>query len=484
MGLSFRSALHRFSVHAHPMYRRSEYSVGPVEQRLLRLARRWQHYRTFQDAPRVIFVVSGLSVVLGVLAAAFIPAALSIVVTVLVITFGGLTLAARLLVVPPVREVALAYDRRLQLRERLSTAVVPSLHEDPEIRRLQQNDAIRVLDAVDESSSFPYALHEHGKIFLVIAAGALGGWLLVVVLGWAPGKFALRADADLLAAVPKSGGAQTQTDRRPPVDPRIEQLRYAISELKQQRDSRAVDAAAAFQEASESLRLTSEGRHVGRALASGDFRPAVAAIHDLASQASGLTRASQENLAEGFRQASLKAKPYDSDFAARLEGVADALERGRISDARSAMDNLASEVKVMGVTVETNNQIDGKVRGLERQLAAAIGTSDVSGSLVGSVTGKGTSSSASGGTLVDGDIEALSSKERLSVEGRLEVVRIEPVPKGTELKPYRLNDVGPSNVRQQASYDVDGGVAVGRRDFSRVTPIDFLPTIYRYFSSK
>ena len=106
MGLSFRSALHRFSVQAHPMYRRSEYSVGPVEQRLLRLARRWQHYRTFQDAPRVIFVVSGLSIVLGVFAAAFIPAALSIVVTVLVITFGGLMLAARLLVVPPVREVA------------------------------------------------------------------------------------------------------------------------------------------------------------------------------------------------------------------------------------------------------------------------------------------------------------------------------------------------------------------------------------------
>ena len=483
MGLYFRSALHRFSVHAHPMYRRSEYSVGPVEQRLLRLAKRWQRYRTFQEAPRAFFVVSVLSVVLGVFSAAFIPTALSIVVTVLVITFGGLTLAARLLVVPSVREVALAYDHRLQLRERLSTAVAPGLHADPEIRQLQQNDAIRALDAVDESSSFPYALQENRKLFLVIATGALGGWLLVAVLGLVPGKFALRVGPDLLPPAPISVVPQTQSDRRLPIDPRIEQLRYAISELQQQRDPRAVDVAAAFQEASESLRLTSEGRHIGRALASGDYRAAAAAIHDLASQASGLTRASEENLAEGFHQAAQKARAHDSDFATRLESVADALERGRVGDARSAMDDLASEVKSMGVTVEANNQIDGDVRDLERELAAAIGRSNVSGVLVGSVAGKGLSSSASGGTLVEGDIEALSSKERLSVEGRVEVVRIEPAAEGAESRPYRLNDGGPSDVRQEESYAVDGGVAVGRRDFSRITSIDFLPTIYRYFSS-
>ena len=483
MRLYFRSVMHRCSVHAPLMYRRSEYSVGPVEQRLLRLAKRWQRYRTFQTAPRVILLISALSVGLGVFAAAFIPTALSILVTVLIITFGGLTLTARLLVVPPVWEVALAYDRYLHLKERLSTAVAPDLHEDPEIRKLQQNDAIRVLEAVDASNLFPYAFQDREKIFLVIAAGALGGWLLVVVLGLVPSKFALHVGTDLVVPGPMGSVGQAQNERRPPVDPRIEQLRYAISELRQQRDPRAVEAGAAFQATSESLRLTSEGRHVGRALASGDFRPAVEAIQDLASQASGLTRASQENLAEGFRQAAQKAKTHDSDFSARLESVADAFERGRVGDARSAMGDLASKLKAMGVAVETNNQIDGKVRDLERQLAAAIGTSNVSGSLVGSVAGKGSSSSDSGGTLVEGDIEALSSKERLSVDGRLEVVRIDPSPKGIESKSYRLNDVGTSDIRQQESYAVDGGVAVGRRDFSRVTPIDFLPTIYRYFSS-
>ena len=203
----------------------------------------------------------------------------------------------------------------------------------------------------------------------------------------------------------------------------------------------------------------------------------------MASQASGLTRASQENLAEGFHQAAQKARAHDSDFATRLESVADALERGRVGDARSAMDALAAEMKSMGVTVEANNRIDGDVRDLERQLAAAIGRSNVSGALVGSVAGKGSNSSASGGTLVEGDIEALSSKERLSVEGRVEVVRIEPAAEGAESRPYRLKDVGPSDVRQEESFAVDGGVAVGRRDFSRITSIDFLPTIYRYFSS-
>ena len=475
-----RSIFSRFSVGVHPVYRRSEYSAGPVQQRLVRLAKRWQRYRTCQDAPRTICFVSLMGILLGVLAAAFIPLTLSIVVTVVVVVFGGLVLVGRLLVLPPVWEVALAYDWRLQLRERLSTALEPGLHTDSEMLQLQRNDAIRVLDAVDESESFPYALRGNGHLFLVTAVGALGAWLLLVALGLVPSSFARRQSPELVALASGGSVVEKRDESGVVVGARTDQLRSAISELRQQRDPRAVDTAEAIQQASESLRRTSESRYIGRSLASGDFRAAAMAIQDLATQASGLTRASQENLAEGFRQAVERANLHDSEFSGHLANVAYTLEQGHLGDARSAMKALASEVESMGITVETNNRINENIRGLERQLAEAASTSNVSESFLGLAAGDGSTSSVSEGKLVEGGVEALSPKERLNVEGRLEVVRIEPTAKSAELRPYKLNEVGSSEVPQIESWTTDGGVAVGRRDFSRVIPADFLPTLDRY----
>jgi hypothetical protein len=425
--------------------------------------------------------VSLLGVFLGVLAAVFIPLNLSIVVTAGVVVSGGLVLVGRLLVLPPVWEVALAYDRRLQLRERLSTAVVPGLHTDSEILQLQQNDAIRVLDTVDESGSFPYALCGNGHLLVITAVGVLGAWLLLVALGLVPGRFSPSVSPDQLALAFSSSVVEKQDDRGTVVDARIEQLRYAISELQQQRDPQTVDAGAALKEASGSLRLKAESRYIGRALANGDFRAAAAAIQDLASQASGLTRASQENLAEGFRQAGERAKRYDSDVSGYLANVAYTLEQGRLGNARSAMEDLATEVESMATTIETNTRINENLRGLEGQLAEATSTSNIPASVLGPAAGEGANSFASGGNLVEGSVEAASSKERLNAEGRLEVVRIEPTAEGTELRPYSLQEAGSSEVQKIESRTIDGGVALGRRDFSRVIPVDFLPMLDRYF---
>ncbi len=505
------TAARPFAAAAAPAFRTSAYGRGEFGRRLARLARRWQRYRAARAAPKLLGLGFGLAIGLaaasalaglGGLAPAAAGAALGVV---------SAALAARAVTVPPPLTAALAYDRRLGLCERLSTAVVGA-RADPAMQALQREDALRTITQVDAARAFPYPVRRRDVLLLGAAAAALGGVLLAAARVSAPVPGA-ETPIEALTALPPGLAADAAAPT--PVDPalqaRIEELRAAIAELERQRDPEAASAAVAADAAGAALRRTSEGRRLGRALGNGDFAASAAEARALRAQLADMNSARMDDLAAGMQQASAAAAA-DAALSGRLAAAAEALARGQLADARAALAQLADEMEAAGATVAAERQTQAQLQQLARQLMdaeaaaeaqpgasgpAGAAAADAPTSLAppaearqgtagddgdpGSGSGAGGDSDARGRAL-SGTLETLPAEQRLDAEGRLEIVDIAPTSEGAELVQRPILALGAGQPSESAAAG-GRGVAAGRQDVARGVPLDLLPVLDRYFSA-
>lgn len=489
-----------------PAFRSTAYGPDAFEQGLVPLARRWQRYRTLQDAPRVLTAGFGLALVL-VLGMAVLGVPRLVVALVLsAAVIPAVVLVARAMVAPPPLAAALAYDRRLAMFERLSTAVAGS-HADTHVRDLQRRDALRAIAGINAALAFPYRVPRGDLGILAVAAAALTVGVLAATSDLVP-RIGGRAPASALAEsldVAVDGAAPALAD--PAVLAQIDQIRAAMAELERQRDPDAASAALAAEAAGEALRRTSEGRRLGRALDSGDSQAAAAEARDLSGQLSSMNSTRLDELAAGLREASDSAAGFDPGLADQLRAAARALDRGQLADARSALERLAEEIETVGGTIQADRGIEAQLDQLARQLAEAEGAAQgatpgsagdssspagagaeaaaaasEAGTEAGAAASGGGDSAASGRAL-DGTLETLAPEQRLNVDGQIEIVEIKPTEEGAELVERPVLELGPGGSSGFEASAGDRGYAVGRPDVARSVPLDMLPMMDRYFAA-
>ncbi len=490
---------------AWPAFRGTAYGPDALEQRLLPLARRWQRYRTLQEAPRVLTAGVGLALVLVIaMAVAGLPRVM-VAVAASVAAVPLVVLAARALVAPPPLAAALAYDRRMAMFERLSTAVAGS-RADSQVRELQRRDALQALAGVDAASAFPYRAPRGDLGILALAAVILAAAVLAATTDVLPrvgGGATTSALAESLGA--EADGA-TPALADPAVLAQIDQIRAAMAELERQRDPEAAPAALAAEAAGEALRRTAEGRRLGRALDSGDFQTAAGEARELGEQISGMNSTRMDELADGLREAAERAEGLDEGLADQLRAAADALEGGQLADARSALEQLAQEIETVGSTVQADSGLEAQLDQLARQLAeaeaaagdglpgtegdspgdaaaAAAAAGATEGSAEGSVGSQGGGDSVASGQALEGTLETLAPEQRLNVDGQLEIVEIAPTEDGTELIERPVLELGPGGSSGYEASAGRRGYAVGRPDVARNVPLDMLPMMDRYFAA-
>ncbi|MBM4437023.1 MAG: hypothetical protein FJ029_07255 [Actinobacteria bacterium] len=467
----------------------------------------------FAVAPRLLAVTAALALLGSVLATrGGAPEAGAILGAVL-----GLVAAAGLLgigvALPAPRLAALAYDVRLRLHERLSSALDLPSATDLDMRELQRNDAIRTAASVTAAQAYPLRARRRDVLGLALAAGLLAAW-------WAlPATHPLvTLIAGPVAAEPATQDS-TSKDRpgpgqvAPPLSPQqvaeLQQLRAALSELRAQLDPDAARAGEALQSAADELRRSAEARAVGRALDDRDLRSAVAELRSLASQIAQLNDGQMAALAEAMRAAAQDAGA-DPALGQQLQAAAEALERNRIADARKALERLAQEIGAIGAGLANNRALEQQIAALERQLAAAgAAGQQAPGALPGAGLGEGASSGAAqgeaagagptgdgrgprGGGGLDSSaqgrelpalLETLPANARLNASGSLEVVEL--TPEGDK-GPKAQRPVLELGTDTTTPFEPSAGArafAVGRPDVSRSLPLDLQPLLDRYFTS-
>ena len=502
MRVDFTHAFARGGI--RPAFRATAYGSDAFGQRLIPLARRWQRHRTLQSAPRVLTISFGFALLVVLGAAALGLPRLVIGLALGVATIPVVALAARALVAPPPLAAALAYDRRLAMFERLSTAVAGSRADD-HMRELQHRDAFQALEGVNAALAFPYRVPRGELGVLAVAAAALAVGMLAATTDVLP-RLGQQAPASALAeslGTEEDGAAPALAD--PAVLAQIDQIRAAMAELERQRDPEAAPAAVAAEAAGEALRRTSEGRRLGRALDSGEFQAAAAEARELGGQISSMNSTRLDELAEGLREASRRAEGLDEGLANQLRAAAEALERGQLADGRGALAQLAEEIEAVGATVDADSGIEAQLDQLARQLAeaealggeglpgteggtpgdaaaAAAAAAATEGSAEGNTGSLGGGDSVASGRALEGTLETLAPEQRLNVDGQLEIVEIKPTEDGAEMIKRPVLELGPGGSSGFEASAGNRGFAVGRPDVARNVPLDMLPMLDRYFS--
>ena len=499
-----------------PKFRGTAYGRQALGRRLLQLARRRQRARALALAPRLVAVAIAGVLLIAVPAAwlggpdLLAPSGIALAVASVV------AVAAVALHLPTPHDVALAYDQRAGLKERLSTAISELRNVDSDVRELQHADAVAAAQRVKPAHAVPYGVAKRDLVVMALAGAALAGWVVVITMSpflrtinvplpFESGNVA-ESDTDAPATEAPGEGASA-------IDPAtaadIARMQAAIDQLRAQLDPEVGASEQALQEASQHLRLSDEGRRLGRELGNREYAAAAAELRRLAEALAQMSAAQREELGERFRE-SAAAAAADPRLAQPLEDLANALERGRISDARSEFEELARMLDAVEDAAAGNQAMQRELATLESQLGelgadtrAGAGQSGEAGdegagmagqgALVGDGDGAtpggpedaggGFGSSAAEGREVPANIEDLPLNQRLNAEGRLETVTIEPTDEGQETALRPVLELGTDDSRDFEPSAGNRGMAMGRPDMSRALPADRQILLDRYFAT-
>ena len=499
-----------------PMFRGTAYGRKALGLRLLQLARRRQRARALALAPRL--VTWGIAGTLSIAVPAawlggpdlLVPAGIALALA------GVVVLTGVALHVPAPHDVALAYDNRAGLHERLSTAIAELRNVDPDVRDLQHADALAAAGRLKPGGAMPYGVSRRDLLTMALAAAVLAAWVAAISLTpfWRTINPPLSLDqgdveqSDDAAPAPGApGDAAAALDPTPAAE--IERMQAAIDELRAQFDPEAGTAEQALYEASEHLRLSDEGRRLGRELGNREYAAAASELRRLAAELSQLSAAQREELGERFGEAAAAADA-DPRLAEPMQELADALESGRLSDARTSFEELASMLEAVEASAAGNAAMQQELAALESELAEMLADSgagaglpgesapdgpalpgqggmagDGNAAMVDQPTGEGggLGGSAAEGQEVPANIEGLAANQRLDAEGRLETVPIDPTAEGQETVMRPVLELGTDVSREFEPSAGSRGTAVGRPDMSRALPADRQILLDRYFST-
>ncbi|MCY3914012.1 MAG: hypothetical protein OXG43_12340 [Chloroflexi bacterium] len=499
-----------------PSFRGTAYGRKALGLRLLQLARRRQRARALALAPRLVTLGIAGTLIIAVPAAWLGGPNLLVPTGIALALAGVVVLAGVALHVPAPGDVALAYDSRAGLHERLSTAIAELRNVDPDVRELQHADALAAAGRLNPGGAMPYGVARRDLLIMALAATALAAWAAAISFTpfWRTINPPLSLDrgdvaqSDTAAPAPAAPG-----DSAAALDPataaEIERMQAAIDELRAQLDPEAGTAAQALHEASEHLRLSDEGRRLGRELGNREYAAAASELRRLAAELSQLSAAQREELAERLGEAAAAAAA-DPRMAEPLGDLAEALESGRLSDARTSFEELASMLEAVEESAAGNAAMQQELAALESELAEMLADSGASAGLPGESAldgsampgqggmaaagnaammnqsggeGGGLGGSAAEGQEMPANIEGLAANQRLDAEGRLETISIDPTAEGQETVMRPVLELGTDVSREFEPSAGSRGTAVGRPDMSRALPADRQILLDRYFST-
>ena len=490
-----------------PTFFTSAYAPNVFEQRLAQLARRLQRKQTLNKAPREIAIVFVATIILGLVISSLIGTQIATMIGAAVVGASAVTLIGRAFVIPSPPTTALAYDRQLDLHERLSTSVTDELRTDSAIQALQRKDAVRTIETIDAAGAFPYALRRVDLLLLVASTTALITWFItspVVTLYSAP--------PTNFTGVPRTQQFDNVTVPAlsvddPGVQSRMEHLQAAIDELQRNRDPETLTSLAVSREAAAALRQSPESRQLSRALNNQDFDLATAEIRELMNQLVTMNSAQLDRLATSFRSATNRSANTNSALEKNLRATAQNLEDSHLVDAHAALGRMADVTESLGTMITMDREIEEQIEHLTRQLASLqdslgidmpraenlpntsigpvttpVSSSDPDGSTAAAPAAGGSDSSAQGHAL-RGTLETLPRGQRLNTEGKLEVIDIAPTSEAAKLVERPVLELGPTSAEWNATIAGNRGRAIGRPDVDRNTPLDLLPLLDRYFTA-
>lgn len=349
---------------------------------LHRLLNRWQwHWRVRQTARwSVRGAFTGLAIGVGLgLAARLAPLwETSQWLTWAVLSGVGGALAGGLLAglwpQTPAR-AARRFEIRAELESRLSTALELAAQPvlAPEwLRQQQLADAVRMARAADMRHALPRPWQRADLWLTLIAA-----FSLLALAAWPnPHNLALQRQQAVQQAAQQQAAALADIIKQVEANPNLtddqkEQITQPLSEAQQalqntpltqeqaerilaetQQELRAlnnpqaIEQAQNLQQAGSGLTDNATTQNAGQALAEGNFEQAAQELANI--DPANLTPAEQQALANELEQAAQQLQATNPELAQQLQAAADALRRGDVSAARSALQQAARTVQQTG----------------------------------------------------------------------------------------------------------------------------------------
>jgi hypothetical protein len=315
-------------------------------------------------------IASGLTLI-GLSVAAWLTGTENMVWLAAVPTLAALSLG--LVRWPSHRQAALAADRRLELEERLATAV--ELAHGAYAGRF---DGLQVQDAIHHARSAPgrwltadFQLRREA----VVAVGVLALAAASLLLSRIPPPYAPAADesgvpADAEAAdiaergVPPEGMDTALANVQPVVQPRTD----ADLPARVQREQSEL---AALDKLSKALSSVSAGQAAANAIQQGNFAAARNELQTLGDDADQLSDAAKQQLARALQDAAAKTAQADRQLADRERQTAQALSRPNYADQRQTLRGLGDQIERSGSRSVSADQLARDVGQLQQQQNAA-----------------------------------------------------------------------------------------------------------------
>lgn len=276
---------------------------------------------------------------------------------------------------PSQRQTARTADRRLQLEERLGTAIELSQTQPGRFDGLQLQDAVNQL-SVTSSSQWPsIAAGVKRELYVGLAAAVLASLALLL-----PNVPRPRFD-QVLSDVPAAESGMYIDDRTIPseaVDIPGLDAASSIGEQSVEADlAPRVRQAQAEQEAldrlAQALGQISAGKNAADAIQRGDFGDARSQLGALGEEADQLSDAAKKQLAQALQAAAASAMSADRPLADRERQAAVSLSRNSYQDQRNALRQLGDQVERSGQRSVPAAQLARDAGRLQQQQAKSGG---------------------------------------------------------------------------------------------------------------
>lgn len=474
---------------------------------LVRLvARRMRLQDTLRLAPRALaMALAGL--LLGQLAEPRAGAAALVVFTAIGVAGGLATLVLQARRIPGTMAAAIQIDIRLDLKERVSTAVhLVQAGTGGNLVDKQLADARRHATAVDAGTVYRIAIPRRD-----LAAVAALGFLLVALAATPFG-------ADLRDVIAQSSAPAAELDQTLPEGAalqrpdavatassgegatELEERQRALEQLRLSSNPEALDQRDALTTLGSELRTSSVSREFGRELENGDLTAAAEALRELASDLPNMNAGQRQELQRDLELAAATTA-NDPILGPEFQRAADALASSQLPETSQSLESAADSVERLAPVLAAEDKLQQSIAALEREISELAGGANPPSSSTGPdgqpVSSPTTSSGAGQGDASvpglesnargreSGELELLGSSERLDSAGNLEIVEIE-ADQSAAVEDFAPPDVQLSGDPEPSLEPSAGqyGYVRSRPDVDTRIPVDAGGIVADYFSAR
>jgi hypothetical protein len=299
------------------------------------------------------------------------------------------------------------FDRRLDLAERMATAVevgTGRLRATPVMAEAQAADALAAAHRTDVRTSLPLRASRRALLVLgvLIVALTVSLWLPNpqedVLLQQAAVRAAVEEQIEDLEAVKEEiaeAEGLTEAEREALLQALEEAIAgleegqampeeavAALSEAEQAlaelQDPGAAQLQSGLERAAEGMEDSELTKDIAEALAEGDYEAAAEALAAYSTEeGERLTREEELELARELAEAAERLAEVDPELAEQLAEAAEAIETGDIGEAREAIKAAAEQMGEAGERVEREEAVEGALAELQEgreEIAEAGGT--------------------------------------------------------------------------------------------------------------